>query len=286
MAFNFNCKNCGQKLSADGDQTGVRIQCPNCSTEFEVPQATMEDDSLPPPLLTTIWFYEVNSQHVGPVPENEIPDLVAAGVIKAHTRVWKKGTENWVRATETELKHIIDSLSGTPGTSSKADPTDLAAKPRRNSEETISYPKAFYELFIQPRLSSWLIFVTSSIIWIYQSIVIQNLKTEATPIVAKLNERHSPGHVVEELLQSVLSVVSGENVTSIHNGLDMMFGDNSLNRQLASIVQAIHSAQHWATLVGWIAVVSMTWICINLWRDDEKWHAHRSQAGETKNPKS
>ena len=45
MELRFNCPACGRKLKADEDAVGMKVDCPDCSTEFLVPEAEV---SLPP----------------------------------------------------------------------------------------------------------------------------------------------------------------------------------------------------------------------------------------------
>jgi len=141
------------------------MMCPKCSTEVQVPQVASEDDSLPPPLPNTMWFYEVDSQNVGPVHENEIPALVSAGVIRAHTRVWKKGAENWVHAIDTELQHLFASVSGTDAPSAGAStPPDHEVKPPMSNVLLVSAPYFGFETlkdFVSDKLKKpiWIIFL-------------------------------------------------------------------------------------------------------------------------------
>jgi hypothetical protein len=41
------------------------------------------------------WYYEQNGQRQGPVPESELPKLLASGAINQRTLVWREGLENW-----------------------------------------------------------------------------------------------------------------------------------------------------------------------------------------------
>ncbi|MBL9189329.1 MAG: RDD family protein [Opitutaceae bacterium] len=41
------------------------------------------------------WYYAINGQRLGPVPEAELQKLVTDGVVKADTLVWKEGMAEW-----------------------------------------------------------------------------------------------------------------------------------------------------------------------------------------------
>jgi hypothetical protein len=42
MEFRFLCPSCGRKLKADEETAGIRVDCPDCGTEFRVPQPESE----------------------------------------------------------------------------------------------------------------------------------------------------------------------------------------------------------------------------------------------------
>lgn len=51
----------------------------------------------PIPTITPMqWYYAVNNERQGPVPDAEFESLVAAGVIKSDTLVWKAGMAEWL----------------------------------------------------------------------------------------------------------------------------------------------------------------------------------------------
>jgi transcription elongation factor Elf1 len=60
MEFRFFCPSCGQKLKADEENAGQRVDCPHCHTEFEVPHPEPEavaptaNVAIEPPLNSTI----------------------------------------------------------------------------------------------------------------------------------------------------------------------------------------------------------------------------------------
>lgn len=46
------------------------------------------------------WHYSIDGKSVGPIPEKDLPALVAGGIVKADTPVWRTGTRNWIKAAE------------------------------------------------------------------------------------------------------------------------------------------------------------------------------------------
>lgn len=53
-----------------------------------------------------MWFYAVNYQQLGPIPENELRRLYLFRSIPANTLVWKQGMVDWVEITQVpELVH-------------------------------------------------------------------------------------------------------------------------------------------------------------------------------------
>jgi hypothetical protein len=50
-----------------------------------------------------MWYYEKDSQPVGPVEEKQIVELIRSGQIKGHTRVWRQGMADWRIAEQTEF---------------------------------------------------------------------------------------------------------------------------------------------------------------------------------------
>lgn len=47
------------------------------------------------------WYYEQNGQRQGPVPESELPKLLAAGTITQRTLVWREGLADWTPLADT-----------------------------------------------------------------------------------------------------------------------------------------------------------------------------------------
>jgi DNA-directed RNA polymerase subunit RPC12/RpoP len=49
MEIIFNCPNCEQELSVDGEGAGSEIKCPTCGAKITIPNKAPEAASVPPP---------------------------------------------------------------------------------------------------------------------------------------------------------------------------------------------------------------------------------------------
>ena len=58
------------------------------------------------------WFYSINGQQVGPVSETDFDSLIAAGVLRADTLVWKEGMQSWQPLTA--VRPVGNAVSGVP----------------------------------------------------------------------------------------------------------------------------------------------------------------------------
>ena len=65
------------------------------------PQLTMGDPLAIPiePPVARLWYYEVEGQAMGPVPEAEVRDLLQAGRIGPQTLVWCEDLGSWTPAS-------------------------------------------------------------------------------------------------------------------------------------------------------------------------------------------
>jgi hypothetical protein len=54
-----------------------------------------------------MWYYTLNNQQVGPVDENEIKKLIAAGSITHATMVWTTGMSNWAPIGQSGLAPLM-----------------------------------------------------------------------------------------------------------------------------------------------------------------------------------
>jgi hypothetical protein len=55
-----------------------------------------------------VWYYLVNNQQIGPVPEDQIKSLLQNQAINIYTLVWKEGMTEWKPLSQTELTKLID----------------------------------------------------------------------------------------------------------------------------------------------------------------------------------
>ena len=61
------------------------------------------------------WYYAENNAQAGPVSEEELRGLVAAGRINAGTLVWKAGMDNWTALSQAAPAVIPSVAAATPG---------------------------------------------------------------------------------------------------------------------------------------------------------------------------
>ena len=65
--------------------------------------------------MTSNWYYAAENRQMGPIPESELDSLVASGIIKPQTLVWKEGMEGW-RSYSAARSQAPPSLgNGVPG---------------------------------------------------------------------------------------------------------------------------------------------------------------------------
>lgn len=57
----------------------------------------------PPPLSSVNWFYMQGAERKGPVSEEEIGSLIAAGILQATTQVWNSSFTTWQPLSATSL---------------------------------------------------------------------------------------------------------------------------------------------------------------------------------------
>jgi len=103
----FYCTNCGQKLSAEDDQKGTKILCPQCSAAIVVPVRTASCNSTSVQNQTTWWYYTLNNQQQGPVDEQVAITLIKSGVLSKETQVWTDGMAEWQEAGYTKLQRYF-----------------------------------------------------------------------------------------------------------------------------------------------------------------------------------
>jgi len=107
MVIKFYCTNCGQKLSAEDDQKGTKILCPQCSAEIVVPVRTASCESKDVQNQSTWWYYTLNNQQQGPVDEQVAITLIKSGVLTKETQVWTDGMTEWQQVGYTKLQRYF-----------------------------------------------------------------------------------------------------------------------------------------------------------------------------------
>lgn len=63
------------------------------------------------------WYYEQNGQRQGPVPESDLPTLLANGTINQRTLVWREGLANWTPLAEAWTPPVPGATPAASGTS-------------------------------------------------------------------------------------------------------------------------------------------------------------------------
>ncbi len=56
------------------------------------------------------WHYTLNDEAVGPVPEDEIKDLLAQGTINSESMVWNETFEDWKPLSDTNLAALVSTI--------------------------------------------------------------------------------------------------------------------------------------------------------------------------------
>ncbi len=62
-------------------------------------------------LISTRWYYASGSKKIGPIDEKIMSQLVDSGTVTCLTRVWHEGMNEWLPASETELKAFFKNSS-------------------------------------------------------------------------------------------------------------------------------------------------------------------------------
>jgi len=274
MSFKFHCTNCGQKVEAEAEHIGQNMSCPSCSQSLIVTAPSDTADHTPPPLEVVNWHYELDGNPTGPVTEHEIKGQVAAAKITASTRVWTKGMTGWVNAGETSLRGLFSPASSQTAATDqiKSAARNLYTEGKKVTDDVVGKSAPFIKTHVLPRLKTprYIILLISGLTYFYQGLRISGLQDQAAPIIAALNQRHDLKTVGWKLIGSLVSVVSGENITAIRNALDQLFGDNPLNARLAPIIQEINDATFWQNCALWGAIISLGWIIFKYWSQKRK----------------
>ncbi|RMF86543.1 MAG: DUF4339 domain-containing protein [Planctomycetota bacterium] len=76
---------------------------PKRAAEEPIPSRT----EVPKPNAEAKWYYEINAQEYGPVPESQIRSLLQSGVLTADNHVWCAGMESWTPLHATTLARYL-----------------------------------------------------------------------------------------------------------------------------------------------------------------------------------
>ena len=116
--FNFNCPHCKQSLEAPEEMLGTDINCPMCNGQVQLPKPEPIPPPQKPPMRVDLhespsgggqgqWYYSLNGKRLGPTNNDDLRQLMAAGVLDNETLVWKDGFDNWVSIGQTTLRQIV-----------------------------------------------------------------------------------------------------------------------------------------------------------------------------------
>lgn len=111
-----------------------------------------------------LWYYAINGQQYGPVPEKDIIALYKSGTIHTRTRLWCSKLANWTALNETELySKILQTTQDTPEPPAEPVPPPLEppfAPPGEKKPSQSAYAKEmndWYNLF-------WILGVTGMLL--------------------------------------------------------------------------------------------------------------------------
>jgi DNA-directed RNA polymerase subunit RPC12/RpoP len=112
----FACPTCKAPLQANDAEAGTTYACPQCGQRTLVPSLSPANknvfgelsipprpeaiqqappQSLMPPPSARLWYYEIAGRKCGPVPEEEMHDLIRGGDLRPADPVWSKGMSDW-----------------------------------------------------------------------------------------------------------------------------------------------------------------------------------------------
>ena len=267
MSFKFHCVNCGQKLEAEEHQIGSNMNCPGCSKPLEIQKPTDQTENAPPPLDAVNWHYEFNGQPIGPVSENEIQKLIAAGKISAFTRVWTKGMPAWVNAGDSSLRVLFNSTGshGVTAEQMKAAAMTIQKEFTKVSQDVAEKSAPFIRAHVIPKIRTprYIVLIICSLIFLYQCGKQQTIDANIQNLTVRQSNLdsdtfwHSAG--------TFFGIFSGDPSTAMTQGYKLgedLQSANALSKQKERLTEMSAEARLWsalAILVGGIAALRIAW---------------------------
>ncbi|GAB6167502.1 hypothetical protein JCM19992_35020 [Thermostilla marina] len=89
-------------------------------------ESASSGDKPPQTADETKWYYEIDAQEFGPVPESQIRSLIASGALTAKNHVWCAGMESWTPLHATALAKYL------PAADTNRKESKTNSKKRRN----------------------------------------------------------------------------------------------------------------------------------------------------------
>ncbi len=135
--MNITCDSCQARYTiSDEKVTGegrvFKVQCKQCGAEIVVEgiseaSATADESNAQ---SAQPWYYAVGQERQGPVSQESLSELLAAGTVTAGTYIWRDGMDDWAALGE------IEELKGL--TSSEENTSDVIAEESSQSNEVNS----------------------------------------------------------------------------------------------------------------------------------------------------
>ena len=69
---------------------------------------------VPAPVAAEKWFHAVNGTQVGPMSRESLSNLIAKGIVRAETLIWKEGTPDWVMVKNSEWAALANDAPPVP----------------------------------------------------------------------------------------------------------------------------------------------------------------------------
>ena len=136
----IECEKCGAKYSIADDKVKgktFKIRCKKCSNAIIVrdkPAEAAVEPEADAGEAEDGWHVAVGDEEVGPVPEEEVRAMFAAGDIDGDSQVWRDGLEDWMPVSEVDV--FADMIGGAAAADAAADASDEDASDEDAPEDS------------------------------------------------------------------------------------------------------------------------------------------------------